>query len=108
MSANLSPDHARVVEEFQRSLSDTIAPFREEVRIGLAVQSERLQHLAERIGDNEETTLRVGLKVDEIAERTATLEGEGEGKGSTQAGFFAAATAALTAIGAYVGGYLDP
>lgn len=107
--SDLSPEHAKVLAEVQRSLSDTIGPFREEVRIGLALQSQRLEHLSERIHANDETTQRIGLKVDELAERTASLEGSGRTSLPipVKTTMIGAVTTAATAVGAYFSGLFD-
>jgi len=113
--SDLSPEHARVLREVQQSLNDTIGPFREEVRVGLAVHAERLDNLAQRIDRNDETTQRVGLKVDELAERTASLEAQetrekrsDERKASAaKVGLLTALTGAVSAAGAYFTGWFE-
>ena len=112
---DLSPEHARVLKEVQRSFNDTIAPFREEVRVGLAVHNERLENLAQRIDRNDETTQRVGLKVDELAERTASLEAqegaemlrESRKLTAAKVGLLTAMTGTVSAAGAYLSGWFE-
>jgi len=111
---DLSPEHARVLREVQQSLSDTIGPLREEMRVGFAVQGERLEALSERIHANDETTQRIGLKVDELAERTASLEGsekivlrDAHDLSTAKVGFLTALTGTVTAAGAYMLGWFE-
>ena len=106
---DLSPEHARVLREVQQSLSDTIGPLREEMRVGFAVQGERLEALSARIHANDETTQRIGLKVDELAERTACLEGSERTSLPipTKTTMIGAVTTAATAVGAYFSGLFD-
>ena len=112
---DLSPEHARVLREVQQSLSDTIGPLREEMRVGFAVQGERLEALSERIHANDETTQRIGLKVDELAERTASLEGservetrrDEQKLSSATVGLITALTGTVSAAGAYLSGWFE-
>ena len=112
---DLSPEHARVLREVQQSLSDTIGPLREEMRVGFAVQGERLEALSARIHANDETTQRIGLKVDELAERTASLEGservetrrDDHTLSTAKIGLITALTGAVSGAGAYLSGWFE-
>lgn len=68
VGAGLSREHAHVLRELSRTVTDTVAPLREEVRVGFARLEERHSGLAARVEQNQDHAR-------EALDRLARLEG---------------------------------